>query len=176
MMFQKLDGAFEQGERVRILDTENFGYTTVTVNRPLRNEEGTIVTDKKGNPKPDPKLKDTENIPLKVDVDEYFAEQVLPSLLEHIVQREIGKDALEFSKRREIRIGSSLQSLEAIQALHSELLRHFLLCIVSLCSVVPEEYRESNLRVHRYLNDVSIAGLVWKGERKGGILRLLNCI
>lgn len=100
MMFQKLDGAFEQGERVRILDTENFGYTTVTVNRPLRNEEGTIVTDKKGNPKPDPKLKDTENIPLKVDVDEYFAEQVLPSLLEHIVQREIGKDALEFSKRR----------------------------------------------------------------------------
>ena len=148
-MFQKLHGAFEQGERVRILDTQDFGYTTVTVNRPLRDEEGTVVTDKKANAKPDPRLKDTENLPLKVDVDEYFAEQVLPSFLEHIVQREIGKDALEFSKRREIRIGSSLQSLEAIQVLHSELLRHFLLCIVPLCSVIPEEHGRSNLRVHR---------------------------
>ena len=107
------------------------------------------MTDKKANPKPDPRLKDTENIPLKVDVDEYFAAQVLPSLLEHIVHREIGKDTLEFSKCRETRIRSSLKSLVAIQVLHSELLRHFLLSIVSLCSVVPEEHGESNLRVHR---------------------------
>ncbi len=74
----KLHGAFEEDERVRILDTDDFGYTTVTVNRPLRDESGNINLDKKGNPKPDPKLKDTENIPLKVDVDSYFAEQVLP--------------------------------------------------------------------------------------------------
>lgn len=74
----KLHGAFEEGERVRILDTDDFGYTTVTVNRPLRDEAGNINLDEKGNPKPDPKLKDTENIPLKVDVDSYFAEQVLP--------------------------------------------------------------------------------------------------
>ena len=74
----KLHGEFEEGERVRILDTEDFGYTTVTVNRPLRDEEGNVVTDKQGQPKPDPKLKDTENIPLKVDVDVYFTEQVAP--------------------------------------------------------------------------------------------------
>ena len=52
----KLHGAFEEGDRVRILDTEDFGYTTVTVNRPLRDEAGSINLDKKGNPKPDPKL------------------------------------------------------------------------------------------------------------------------
>ena len=52
----KLHGAFEEGERVRILDTDDFGYTTVTVNRPLRDEAGNISLDKKGNPKPDPKL------------------------------------------------------------------------------------------------------------------------
>ncbi len=52
----KLHGAFEEGERVRILDTEDFGYTTVTVNRPLRDEAGNISLDKKGHPKPDPKL------------------------------------------------------------------------------------------------------------------------
>jgi type I restriction enzyme M protein len=35
------------------------------------------VTDNKGNKKPDPKLRDTEKIPLKKYVDEYFQEEVL---------------------------------------------------------------------------------------------------
>jgi type I restriction enzyme M protein len=35
------------------------------------------VTDNKGNKKPDPKLRDTEKIPLTKDVDEYFQEEVL---------------------------------------------------------------------------------------------------
>ncbi|MGM0673659.1 MAG: SAM-dependent DNA methyltransferase, partial [Spirochaetota bacterium] len=60
----KLHGAFEEGDPERILGTEDFGYTTVTVNHPLRDEAGNINLDKEGNPKPDPKLKDTENIPL----------------------------------------------------------------------------------------------------------------
>ena len=85
---------------MRILETEEFGYTTVTVNRPLRNEEGTIVTDKKGNPKPDPKLKDTENIPLKVDVDEYFAEQVLPQVSDAWMDR--AKDGIALTPNDEV--------------------------------------------------------------------------
>jgi type I restriction enzyme M protein len=36
------------------------------------------VTDNKGNKKPDGKLRDTEKIPLKEDVDEYFKREVLP--------------------------------------------------------------------------------------------------
>jgi len=36
------------------------------------------VTDAKGNRKPDGKLRDTEKIPLKEDIDEYFQREVLP--------------------------------------------------------------------------------------------------
>ena len=36
------------------------------------------VTDAKGNKKPDGKLRDTEKIPLKEDIDEYFQREVLP--------------------------------------------------------------------------------------------------
>jgi type I restriction enzyme M protein len=41
-------------------------------------ETATIVTDSKGNPEPDPALRDTENVPLTDDIDEYFADEVLP--------------------------------------------------------------------------------------------------
>ncbi|WP_302852651.1 type I restriction-modification system subunit M [Methanosphaera stadtmanae] len=41
-------------------------------------ETATIVTDKKGNPKPDTELRDTEKIPLQKDIDEYFIEEVTP--------------------------------------------------------------------------------------------------
>ena len=35
------------------------------------------VTDKKGNPKPDTNLRDNEKIPLTIDLNEYFDEEVL---------------------------------------------------------------------------------------------------
>ena len=37
-----------------------------------------MVTDKKGNPKPDSSLRDTENIPLTMDIQEYMEKEVLP--------------------------------------------------------------------------------------------------
>ena len=40
--------------------------------------DGAVVTDKKGNPVADKELTDTENIPLKEDVDAYMAREVLP--------------------------------------------------------------------------------------------------
>ncbi|GMA41847.1 type I restriction-modification system subunit M [Mobilicoccus caccae] len=43
-----------------------------------RDETAEICTDAKGNPEPDPKLRDTENVPLGQDVDEYVAREVLP--------------------------------------------------------------------------------------------------
>ncbi|ADL59051.1 SAM-dependent DNA methyltransferase [Methanothermobacter marburgensis] len=41
-------------------------------------ETADYVTDTRGNIKPDPKLRDTERIPLKEDIDEYFKREVLP--------------------------------------------------------------------------------------------------
>lgn len=69
---------FEENEYSKIFDNNDFGYAQITVNRPLKNEKGKIVTDNKGKPKPDPQLKDTENIPLKEDIQEFFEREVLP--------------------------------------------------------------------------------------------------
>ncbi|MFU2192207.1 MAG: type I restriction-modification system subunit M [Methanobacterium sp.] len=41
-------------------------------------ETADYVTDAKGNKKPDGKLRDTEKIPLKEDIEEYFQKEVLP--------------------------------------------------------------------------------------------------
>jgi type I restriction enzyme M protein len=43
-----------------------------------RDETADICTDAKGNPEPDPELRDYENVPLKEDVTEYMKREVLP--------------------------------------------------------------------------------------------------
>jgi type I restriction enzyme M protein len=52
-----------EGEHSKIFATDAFGYWTITVERPLRAGNGEIVRDRKGNAKPDSKLRDTENVP-----------------------------------------------------------------------------------------------------------------
>ena len=61
----------------KIFDSEEFGYQKITVERPLRDENGEIVM-KKGKPVADAALRDSENVPLKEDIDEYFRREVLP--------------------------------------------------------------------------------------------------
>lgn len=61
----------------KIFDSEEFGYLKIVVERPLLDEDGKPVL-KKGKPVADPKLRDTENVPLSEDVDAYFAREVLP--------------------------------------------------------------------------------------------------
>jgi len=43
-----------------------------------RDETADICVDSKGNPEPDSELRDTENVPLGEDVDEYLRREVLP--------------------------------------------------------------------------------------------------
>ncbi len=43
-----------------------------------RDEMAAVCTDSKGNPEPDPDLRDYENVPLKGDINEYMAREVLP--------------------------------------------------------------------------------------------------
>jgi type I restriction enzyme M protein len=69
---------FENNEYSKIFDNTDFGYAQITVNRALKDEKGNIIKDNKGIPKADPKLKDTENIPLKDDIQEFFEREVLP--------------------------------------------------------------------------------------------------
>ena len=43
-----------------------------------RDEDAAVCTDTKGNPEPDPDLRDNENVPLKEKVEDYFQREVLP--------------------------------------------------------------------------------------------------
>jgi type I restriction enzyme M protein len=66
----------------RIFKNEDFGYRTITVERPERDAKGKIVLGTKGKgkdkPQPDSSLRDTENIPLSEAVETYFKREVLP--------------------------------------------------------------------------------------------------
>ncbi len=66
----------------RVFPTTAFGYRTITVERPLRDERGNIVLGQrgaaKGKPQADSSLRDTENVPLAEDVEAYFKREVLP--------------------------------------------------------------------------------------------------
>ena len=61
----------------KIFDKIEFGYSKIVVERPQRDEQGEIIR-KKGKPVPDTALRDTENVPLKEDIAEYFKQEVLP--------------------------------------------------------------------------------------------------
>ena len=68
---------YESNDLSMIFDTKDFGYTKITVERPLKDENGRPVL-KNGKKQPDSSLRDTENVPLKEDIQEYFKREVLP--------------------------------------------------------------------------------------------------
>jgi type I restriction enzyme M protein len=67
---------------------KTFKTAGINLNSPLlkailsalseRDETADICVDNKGNPEPDPDLRDTENVPLKEDIHEYFEREVKP--------------------------------------------------------------------------------------------------
>ena len=61
----------------KIFSVQDFGYSKVVVERPLRDDKGDIIM-KKGRPVADSSLRDAENVPLSEDIDEYFKREVLP--------------------------------------------------------------------------------------------------
>lgn len=82
-LFGQFVEAEEDGKPIsRIFPNQAFGYTTITVERPLRDERGQPVLGgkgkQKGKPQPDSALRDTENVPLSDDVQAYFEREVLP--------------------------------------------------------------------------------------------------
>lgn len=68
---------FEENEYSLIYDTIHFGYNKVVIERPKKGKNGQPIL-KKGVRQADTSLRDTENIPLKEDIDEYFRQEVLP--------------------------------------------------------------------------------------------------
>ncbi len=107
---------FEEGEYCRIFNNEYFGYTKVTIERPLRDDKGKIVKDNKGNPKPDAGLRDTKSIPLTEDIEEYFRREVLPHVPDAWMDRGKDKVGYEISFTRYFYKYQPLRPLKEITA------------------------------------------------------------
>ena len=73
-------GTFTDGElavETKVKDNDDFKFTKVVVESPLLDENGTPIL-KKGKPQSDSSKRDTEIIPIKQDIDDYMARNVLP--------------------------------------------------------------------------------------------------
>jgi len=107
---------FQGGEYCKIFNNEDFGYTKVTVERPLRDEKGNLVKDNKGNPKSDSSLRDTESIPLTESIEEYFKREVLPHVPDAWMDRTKDKVGYEISFTKYFYKYQPLRPLEEITA------------------------------------------------------------
>jgi len=63
--------------RAKLMDNDDLGYSKITVESPTLDENGKKVL-KKGKPVADADRRDTENVPLKEDIEDYFTREVLP--------------------------------------------------------------------------------------------------
>ncbi|KQR84904.1 restriction endonuclease subunit M [Burkholderia sp. Leaf177] len=104
----------------RLFKNEAFGYTTITVERPLRDEKGEIVLGakgkQKGKPQADSALRDTENVPLGEDIREYFEREVKPHAADAWIDEEKSKVGYEISFSQHFYVFEPLRGLHAIDA------------------------------------------------------------
>jgi type I restriction enzyme M protein len=104
----------------RIFTNDSFGYRTITVERPLRDEAGKVVISTKGKlkgkPQPDADLRDTENVPLSEDVVEYFKREVLPHAADAWIDEEKTKVGYEIPFNRHFYVFKPPRALAEIDA------------------------------------------------------------
>ena len=102
----------------RIFRNEDFGHTTITVERPLRDENGQPVLGtkgkQKGKPQPDAALRDTENVPLADDIAAHFQREVLPHAPDAWIDAEKSKVGYEIPFNRHFYVFEPPRSLHAI--------------------------------------------------------------
>jgi len=120
LRIMKLYGSFAENEHSKIFDSQEFGYTTITVERPLRDQAGNIVLStkgkSKGKPQADSALRDTENVPLKEDIQEYFEREVLPHAADAWIDQEKSKVGYEIPFNRYFYVFTPPRPLEEIDA------------------------------------------------------------
>lgn len=73
----RIYGENQPGQHCKVFDNKDFGYNQVTVERPLV-ENGKVIKGRDGKPKADASLRDTENVPLKENIKDYFLRDVKP--------------------------------------------------------------------------------------------------
>ncbi|NLE57273.1 MAG: hypothetical protein GX616_02855 [Planctomycetes bacterium] len=81
-----------------------------------RDETAEVCTDAKGNPEPDPELRDYENVPLKEDIDQYMQREVLPHVPDAWVDESKTKIGYEINFNRYFYQYTPPRPLEEIEA------------------------------------------------------------
>ncbi len=106
--------SFEDGEFSKIYPNNFFGYTKVVVEQPLK-ENNEVVTNKKGEVKPDSNKRDSERVPLSEDINKYFDREVKPHLQDSWIDRSKDKIGYEINFTKYFYKFKSLRSLSEIQ-------------------------------------------------------------
>ena len=128
----RLYTAFAEGPHCKIFDNADLGFVKVTVERPFRTAnddvplsplKGKVESGKqkaeKGKHKerkPDSAMRDTEKIPLKEDVEAYFAREVLPHVPDAWMDRSKDKVGYEINFTRYFYQYKPLRPLEKIKS------------------------------------------------------------
>jgi type I restriction enzyme M protein len=121
----KLFGDFKEKSKdgvpiSKIFRNESFGYRTITVERPLRDEAGNILLHEKaklkGKTQADSNLRDTENVPLNEDVEKYFKREVLPHVPDAWIDHDKTKVGYEIPFNRHFYVFTPPRELSAIDA------------------------------------------------------------
>ena len=117
----KLYTNFEETEHAKIYPNDFFGYTKVTIERPLMEkreilgeEKEVVVRDKRGDPKPDTKLRDYERVPLTENIDDYYQREVKPHRPDSWVDRKKDRVGYEINFNRYFYQYTPLRSLQEI--------------------------------------------------------------
>ena len=121
----RLFGAFREAKQdgkpiSRILRNEEFGYRTITVERPLKDGDGKVLLGTKGKQtgklQPDANLRDTENVPLTEDVKKYFKREVLPHVPDAWIDHDKTKIGYEIPFNRHFYVFKQPRQLAKIDA------------------------------------------------------------
>lgn len=103
-----------------IFKNTDFGYRTITVDRPERDAAGKIVLATKGKlkgkPQPDSSQRDTENVPLGEDVETYFKREVLPHAADAWIDHDKTQVGYEIPFNRHFYVFKPPRSLAEIDA------------------------------------------------------------
>ena len=104
----------------RIFKTTDFGYQSITVERPLLDDDGNVVKEtrgkNKGKPKADSKLRDTEEVALGEDIHDYFEREVRPHVPDAWIDESKTKIGYEIPFNRHFYVFKPPRELDEIDA------------------------------------------------------------
>lgn len=113
-------GKLKRAPLSRIFANTDFGYRTITVERPLRDENGKILIAEKGKNRgkrqADSALRDTENVPLSEDIETYFKREVLPHAADAWIDHDKTKVGYEIPFNRHFYVFEPPRPLDEIDA------------------------------------------------------------